>query len=184
MHDALLPLALHNPCTIVHLTTMLSAQQGAGQPLYRGPGWCDLGAAVLLCRQGLSIQTDLYQYRVLGSPFAADLDGATWAQRCAVLPGGRLLASCAYWDCSIRCVIQVSFDCLNLPDWWQVSGMQRCAVLSGGRLLASCGYWDCSSGGVSMSCRNMPANHTARQCQLHCCSLAYQRLHDCLSTIA
>lgn len=40
--------------------------------------------------------------RVLGSPFAADLDAALWAQRYAVLPGGRLLASCGYWDCSVR----------------------------------------------------------------------------------
>lgn len=49
-----------------------------------------------------ALEPDPMPPRVLGSPFAADLEGALWAQRYAVLPGGKLLASCGYWDCSIR----------------------------------------------------------------------------------
>jgi hypothetical protein len=52
---------------------------------------------------------------VLGAPCVADLEGTAGAQRCAVLPGGRLLATCAYWDCSMRCGALTAPDPLSTP---------------------------------------------------------------------
>ncbi|EIE23680.1 beach-domain-containing protein [Coccomyxa subellipsoidea C-169] len=49
---------------------------------------------------GFGVEADPNPPRLMGAPFAADLH----AGHCyAILPGGQVIASCGYWDNSIRC---------------------------------------------------------------------------------
>ncbi|KAK9824084.1 hypothetical protein WJX72_007613 [[Myrmecia] bisecta] len=47
-----------------------------------------------------AVEADPTLPRMLGTPFAADLD---FSHCYGVLPGGQIIASCGYWDNSIRC---------------------------------------------------------------------------------
>jgi len=47
-----------------------------------------------------SVEADPSPPRLLGTPFAADLD---YSKCYCVLPGGQVIVSCGYWDNSIRC---------------------------------------------------------------------------------
>ena len=46
------------------------------------------------------IHVCMHVHRLLGTPFAADLE---FGHCYATMPGARLVASCGYWDNSVRC---------------------------------------------------------------------------------
>ena len=52
------------------------------------------------------VEADTAMPRLLGTPLAADLEATAGACH-TVMPGGRVLLGCGFWDNSIRCARQV-----------------------------------------------------------------------------
>jgi hypothetical protein len=62
---------------------------------------------------GYGVEADLAPPRALAGPLAPEAD-ASLSVCCAIMPGGRVVVSCGYWDNSLRCLSV----CLPVRGYW------------------------------------------------------------------